>query len=255
MKFKYKKIILIITMCTMCIGMITISLSTPSNQKSNDSKDTKQLEHPFAELSEDATLIEEAGINTSNSQLKDSTNEEISHLVAVYMNSMLTCDFHQLEDVVTNVENIDTDEMLAKQKLIAEYKNTECYTMPGRGEGEYLVYVYSELKFTNIETAAPGLTRLYIVTTEDGLRIETGLIKQEVQDFIAEADESEDVQKIINTVNVKLEEAINKDSNLREFYAALNGGSDEVDTDAGTASASSSIPTDEPIEDTETVKE
>ena len=64
------------------------------------------------------------------------------------------------------------------------------------------------------------------------------------------------IKKIIDTVNKKLEQAINKDENLREFYTNLNGGSDEVDTDVGNEPTESSVsPTDEPIEDTEILKE
>ena len=33
MKFKYKKIIILITMCTMCIGVVTISLTTPKEKQ------------------------------------------------------------------------------------------------------------------------------------------------------------------------------------------------------------------------------
>ena len=218
MKFKYKKIILIITMCTMCIGMVTISLSTPKGKGNQKKNNLENIKNPFVELSDDATLKEEAGVE-ENSDLQSNTEKEIDQLIATYLNCMLTCDLQTLAKVVTDVENVDVEKMQAKQKLIEEYQNIECYTVDGMKKGEYLVYVYSESKFTGIDTAAPGLERYYVVTdTAGNLKIEFGLIKQEVQDFINETDESDDVQKIINRVNTKLEEAIANDSKLKEFY-------------------------------------
>lgn len=258
MKFKYKKIILVITMCTMCIGMVTISLTAPSGGKNGkNGNGTKDRDNTFAVMSEDATLMDEAGLS-DKSELKNNDIEEVDALVTTYLKGMLTCDLITLGDIVTDVESIDIVDMQGKQKLIEQYENIECYTLDGLQEGEYLVYYYNEVKFSGIDTAAPGLNRLYIVTEDGTLKIATGHLRQEVQDFIEEADQSDEVQQIINTVNYKLEQAINEDDGLRQLYANLNGGSDEVDTEAEedeSVEATEVPPTDEPIEDTETVNE
>lgn len=259
MKFKYKKIILIITMCTMCIGMVTISLTTPSDGKNKRTlSGGKDGNNTFALMSDDATLMDEAGVSDEKSDLKNNDLEEVDNLVTTYLKGMLTCDLVTLGDIVTDVESIDVVDMQEKQKLIEQYEDIECYTMMGLQDGEYLVYYYNEVKFSGIDTAAPGLNRLYIVTEDDNLKIVTGHLRQEVQDFIEEADQSDEVQKIINTVNYKLEQAINEDDGLRQLYASLNGGSEEVDTgetENESAEATEVPPTDEPIEDTETINE
>lgn len=256
MKFKYKKIIFAITMCTMCIGFVTISLTTPGVGKSKIyTKDKNIGENSFAEISEDASLMEDAGLKEKESALKSNNKQEITDLIITYLNSTLTCDLETLENIVTDVEKMDVEELLAKQRLIEEYQNVECYIMDGLEADDCLVYVYSEFKFTGIDTAAPGLTRLYVEKDENGaFKVQVGLMQQEVKELIDEADQSQEVQKIIDTVNRKLEEAISKDENLRTFYANLNGGSDEVDTEA-MEEGGEAKPTDEPIEDTETVNE
>lgn len=258
MKFKYKKIILIITMCTMCIGMVTISLTSPTERpNAHTDQSLKDIDNSFAKMSEDAELLDEAGLDQDKTELKINDVEEVDLLVTTYYYSMLTCDLQTMAKVVTDVENIDVEKMQGMQRLIESYENIECYTLDGIQDGEYLVYVYCEVKFTGIETAAPGLNRLYIVTDKEGnMKIDVSTIKPEVQDLIDEADQSAEIKKIIDTVNKKLEQAINKDENLREFYTNLNGGSDEVDTDVGNEPTESSVsPTDEPIEDTEILKE
>lgn len=255
MKFKYKKMILVITMCTMCLGLITISLTTPSEKKGSKKK-TVQTESSFVDLSEDATLMNDSGVEEKESNIKENQKQEISDLVSAYFDARLTCDLQTMTSLVTEVENIDVVEMQAKQRLIQQYENVECYTVDGIKKGEYLTYVYSEIKFTGIDTAAPGLDRLYIVTDKEGnMRIETGAFRTEVQELIEKTDQSEDVVQFINTVNTKLEEAINNDENLREFYSNLNGGSDEIDTEAMEENENAGEATDAPMEDTHIVNE
>ena len=258
MKFKYKKIILIITMCTMCIGMVTISLTSPTDRPNAHADESlKDIDNSFAKMSEDAALLDEAGLDEEKTEIKSNDVEEVDLLVSTYYYSMLTCDLQTMAKVVTDVENMDVEKMQGMQRLVESYENIECYTLKGRRDGEYLVYVYCEVKFTGIETAAPGLNRLYIITDDEGnMKIDVSAIKPEVQDLIDEADQSAEVKKLIDTVNKKLEEAINKDENLREFYTNLNGGSDEVDTAAEDEATDTGVsPTDEPIEDTEILKE
>lgn len=270
MKFKYKKIIILITMCTMCIGLVTISLSVPGGQQkkqivsdseisvknekeedlkqnsNNNSKTVEDKKETSDNIKENKSTKEPASAEEENG-LKANENEKINELIKNYLDASLTCDKDALGKVVIDVENVDMSELEAKKKLVEEYQNVECYTLDGEEAGEYLVYVYSELKFADVDTAAPGLMRLYVKTDEDGeVKIQIGSQTQEIKEWIAKADESEEVKKIINTVNYKLEEAISKDSALRDFYSKLNGGSDEVDN-AGqdTANRVTVTPTDE----------
>lgn len=258
MKFKYKKIILIITMCTMCIGMVTISLSTPSKDKETKEKAYQEQENTLTQMSDGDALIEDAGVSET-SDVEQSVSEEIDSLVQTYLNLSLICDMDELAKIVTNTEFIKEEELRNKQQMIESYQNIECYTVNGLQAGEYLVYVYSEVKFTGIDTPAPGLTRLYVVTDQDStLRVETGVLSQKVQDMIGETDKSEEVQKIIQTVNYKLEEAINKDEQLRTFYSNINGGSDTVDTEdeqEPTPTTQGATPTDVPMEQTNIINE
>lgn len=272
MKFKYKKIIILITMCTMCIGVVTISLSTPKENQTrqtveNNRENNTKVEKKNTSSGEnqekinidkkDAKTTKEPTTSKNESGLKANEDEKIDKLIKTYLDATLACDEDTLKQVVTRVENVDMAELEAKKKLIEEYQSVECYTMDGIKEGDYLVYVYSELKFVGVDTAAPGLMRLYVITEDDGtVKIQLGLQSQEIQDLIAKADESKEVKKIINTVNYKLEEAISNDSTLRDFYSKLNGGSDEVDNEGQeSANRETTTPTDEPIEDTEAANE
>lgn len=273
MKFKYKKMIIAITMCTMCIGMVTISLISPSSSGNENTRQEKTDKNKLAQLNEEANLINEAGVQEKEGELEVSSEKELNTLIESYLNCRLTGDEEELGEIVTDINNIDMDELYKLRTLIKKYKDVECYIVETEKKGNYIVYIYYEILFNNVDTPAPGLDRVYVITNSDGnLKLDFGLIPQEVRSLMEESEKSEKVQKMINTVNYKLEEAISKDEKLRSIYASLNGGSDEVDNAAAenkqeqgiastepeqTANNASSQPveTDEPLENTEAVRE
>lgn len=264
-------------MCTMCIGMVTISLISPgsSNGKEN-TKQEKTDNNKLAQMNEDANLINEAGVEEKEGELEVSSEEDLNNLIETYLNCRLTGDENRLGEIVTDINDINMDEIKKIRMLISEYKNVECYTVETKQKGKYIVYIYYETLLSGVETPAPGFDRVYVITDSDGkLKLDFGLIPQEVRALMEESEKSEKVQKMIDTVNHKLEEAISKDEKLRSIYANLNGGSDKVDNepsegkgqgegsvttkpDPTTEAASTSQPpaeTDEPLEDTEAVRE
>ncbi|MCI8408452.1 MAG: hypothetical protein HFJ09_04170 [Lachnospiraceae bacterium] len=275
MKFKYKKMIIVITMCTMCIGMVTISLVSPGSSGKENTKQEKTDKDNLAQFNEEANLIDEAGVEEKKGELEVSSEKELNNLIESYLNCRLTGDEEKLSEIVTDINNIDMDELHKLRTLIKEYKDVECYIVETEKKGNYIVYIYYEILFNNVDTPAPGLDRVYVITNSDGsLKLDFGLIPQEVRSLMEESEKSEKVQKIINTVNYKLEEAISKDEKLRSIYANLNGGSDEVENNAagknqeqGSAttqpekttevntSSKQPVETDEPLENTEAVRE
>lgn len=248
MKLKYKKIILIITMSTMCIGFVTISLSTPVNKSSANSKteagDTREDKKEDTQK-DGANMIDSV---LASGKLKCNAYKEVNELVKQYLDASLKCDMESLKGIVSDVANLNQEELQKKQQLIEAYNNIECYTVDGLQDKQYLVYVYSELKFSGIQTAAPGLTRLFISQDADGaLKINLSVMDETVQKFINESAESEEVLKLIDTVNYKLEEAIHSDADLKNFYQQMNEGKSTNDEDAQE--------TDAPLEDTEAANE
>lgn len=277
MKFKYKKMIIAITMCTMCIGMVTISLISPSSSNGKEStKQEKTDENKLAQMNGDANLIDEAGVEEKKGELEISSETELNNLIESYLNCRLTGDEEKLKEMITDINDIDLDELKKLRMLISEYKNIECYTVETEEKGNYIVYIYYEILFSGAETPAPGFDRVYVITDSDGkLKLDFGLIPQAVRELMERSEKSEKIQKMIDTVNYKLEEAISKDETLRSIYANLNGGSDKVDTDAADeqsqgqdsvttepeqtneaiVTSEQPVETEEPLENTEAVRE
>ena len=92
----------------------------------------------------------------------------------------------------------------------------------GPAEGTYAAYTYYEVKFKNIDTAAPSLVRQYIETNEDGkLYIGSFSEDSEVKAWMDQVNNSDAVKELIKTVNEALIEAARSDERLAELMSSL----------------------------------
>lgn len=231
MKLKYKKMILIISMSAMGIGMVTLSLSKPKDKKGGKdaevvSTTSDGTEDETAEV-EDTAKIELIG-QPGDGVLRMDAYPAINELVKKYMSAKVACDYETLRTLVSDSSVIDEDDLRAKSEYIEDYKNIVCYTLNGPTEDSFIVYVYEDLKILNVNTLAPGMTRLYIKLDESGNPyVYLGAIDDETQKFIEKTSSDEDVVNIINTVNTKLDEAITKDEDLKKFIEERSSASAE----------------------------
>lgn len=226
MKLKYKKMILIISMSAMGIGMITLSLSGTKSKK-----DSKEQPAVASVDSEQETTTDDAESTTTDAtnkltvvgkpgdgELRMDVYPQINELVKKYMSAKVTCDYDTIRTLVSDASVIDEADLKAKSEYIEDYKNIACYTLNGPTEDTFVVYVYEDLKILNVNTLAPGMTRLYIKLDENGNPyIYLGAIDDETQKFIEETAKNEAVVALINTVNTKLDEAVTSDAALKKF--------------------------------------
>ena len=208
MKLKYKKAAVLVSMCTMLIGLVGFSIGTGAARTSKEAKPqntpslTVQTTEPEPEMDK-------------------SSDEKINLLVQKYFKASVEKDMEVLADLVTNIEYVDKKQLEVKYQYVEDVKNIECYVEQGPEEGTYLTYVYSELKIKDIDTLAPGLSRFYIVTGEDGaLKVFFGA-DSAIEEFIEKADASEEIQKLAAKVQTRLEEALSSDEKLQEFNERL----------------------------------
>ena len=247
MKLKYKKMILIISMSAMGIGMVTLSLSKPKEK--NDG-----AEPAIASLSEDGSdgiEGESVGVDETakveligqpaDGELRMDVYPAINELVKKYMSAKAACDYETIRTLVSDSSVIDEDDLRAKSEYIEDYKNIACYTLNGPTEDSFVVYVYEDLKILNVNTLAPGMTRLYIKLDESGdPYIYLGAIDDETQKFIEETSTNQAVIDIINTVNTKLDEAVTKDEDLKNFVEDRSNETTTEDTSSSDEKADDS---------------
>lgn len=155
--------------------------------------------------------------------LEENAHAEVNDLVAQYFNAMTngdTATITALRDTVAQDELIKIEKESA---YIDEFDGIKVYTKPGPMAGSYVTFIYYEIKFTGIDTLAPGLTTFYLCPRQDGsLYICDGNMTQQDTDYVKAIVAQADVADLFALVETKYAEAMDADAALNEFMAGLS---------------------------------
>ncbi len=213
MRFKYKKIILFITLAIMLIGMGTFSLIAPNVNFSIGSNVTSQT-----------------STGSALSVMSDNDiEEEIDSLVKRYYHAKLEVDMDELKKCVSDASHVEEKRLISDAEYIEDYKNIECMILnKGLREGLYRVYVYCEAKIYDIDTLVPSLAALVVAMNDEGeFVISFSPVENEDLKAIHELDDSAAVKKLISTVQKKLQDIVSKNADVRDFYQMLESSDSE----------------------------
>ena len=217
MRLRYKKLIIIFTLAIMLIGMGTFSMIAPN------------VNFSFGKSGKDS-------INSKGGKLTSISDKEvesdITMLIKNYFDAKQRVDMTELAECVSDISHVDEKRLVTEAEYIQEYKNIECtITNEGLREGTYRVYVYYEAEIYGIiDTLVPSLTALYVTSDKnDKFTIYLSEIKKDDQKAIEALDSSTDVQKMIDSVQKKLEDIVSKNADVRDFYQMLESSNSEND--------------------------
>lgn len=251
MKLKYKKIILLTTMSTMGIGLLTLSvnhdrtlakesLSTGTKVEAEMLADNTASEISAFKISADTNIDSNADVmmaEVSNAEptaiptptpipvyeLEENAYPEIDQLFKDFYIAKNKHDVDGIKSLINEPEKAQSIEMLQKKtQYIENYLNIKTYAKKADEEGNYIVYVYHEIKFTGIETPAPGLSKFYVVTGEDNKpKIFSGEMDEETKAYYDARNNDEDVKELIEMTNQASDEATEKDEDLLNFWESI----------------------------------
>lgn len=197
-------------------------------------------------VTEDAEATEDQAVEEAN-PLEQDAYPEVNELVQKYYEDMSAGDVEGLASVEDQISEEEQNRILRSKDLVEGYQNISCYTKKGLEDGSYLVFVYYELKFAQIDTPAPGLSPLYVYTNDEGnLVIFNGEASDELNAYVEKVAQDDDVLALREEVKTKYEEAKAADENLakqEERYlkiaqeSAANESVAEEEASAGEAAA------------------
>lgn len=152
--------------------------------------------------------------------------EEINALITQYYAAHAAGDVTTLTALATPISANEQSYIAMFCQYVDEYQNIRCYTKSGLDANSYLVSVSMEIKFTGVDTPAPGLDFFYVRTNEEGalyidnLYCQYNLANQEnaldtsIQTLINEFENQEDVIALQRDVQTRYDAAVNTDTNL-----------------------------------------
>lgn len=272
MKLKYKKMILLTTMSTMGIGLLTLSLSHDNTSAEENTTKDATVQTVMSE----ETVVEEETLRTAEAAVTAALEEgltvtptpttaptptpipvyaieeggypKINQLIKDYYSAKNNRDIEAMKGLLSDPSEADTQEALQqKTEYIEDYLNIKAYVKKGYIEGTYIVYAYHEIKFTGINTPAPGLAKFYVTTDSNGdLKIFSGTMTSEEKTYYDERNSDEDVIALIEMTDAKSDEAIKSDEDLLNFWKNIDemansnsGAEDNKDTADATAEGDS----------------
>jgi hypothetical protein len=157
-------------------------------------------------------------------ELQEDGYPEITDFIQDYYAAKISCDMDKLKGMSTNPSAVITkDNLQSLTEGIEDYSNIKCYTKKSMVEGAYIVYAFHEIKFIGIDTPAPALSSIYLVTDEKGkLKIYDNEMDEELRSYYIARKEDSDVKELIEMTNEMSEEAKAKDKDLNYFWDIID---------------------------------
>ena len=154
------------------------------------------------------------------------TKENINTLIKEYYGNTKNLD----GEVIASAKKQDADKAVEsiteKREGIEKYDNVKTIIRSGLDERTYLVFTTYNMKFYNIETEAPGMSVVYVITDKSGiLAIDQDTNDQKLQNYINELSQEDEIKSEIERINTELESATKKDETLKDFINKLQKAS------------------------------
>ena len=156
-------------------------------------------------------------------------NDEIKALLDKYYTAYASDDMATLEAVAHPISDAEKSYIEALSAYIDEYTCDEIYTKRGVSDGAYLVSAKVNIRFTGVESAAPGLDFFYVEPDENGELFINNLysaynqengeleVDSTIAALIAEFEQQDDEQALQAEVQKEFNELAIKDADFNTF--------------------------------------
>ncbi len=239
---KHAKIVMPVVLAA-CV-IITVVISVRANKK-----ETEQQENIAANSTLEETM-EAAEYVVPEVALQQNTNPEITELVNTYYTAQAAGDIDTIRSLVNTIDDSEVLRIEETSKYIDSYPTLDIYTKVGPVENSYIVYVCSELKFSDYEDLFPGMKVFYVCMNESGdyyiNESEEGSDNELT--YIREVTLQDDVIDLNNKVAAAYNDMVAENPDLAQFILDLN---DEIKKNVGGALAEDTE-SDEPEAGSET---
>lgn len=181
---------------------------------------------------------------------------KVNALMNKYYDASTHGNTETLKEIVKPFGESDIASATRKSEFIEEYTNITCYTENGVEEGTYIVFATYDLKFPNVDTAAPGMETWFVFTDENGdlyINNDQSQIGEQLLAQLQDLMEREDVKKLSQDVENKFASALQTDPNLQalceQMGASVNTETDESAAPSDKPDASTAPVTPVPVGD------
>ncbi|MCR4591110.1 MAG: SH3 domain-containing protein [Lachnospiraceae bacterium] len=165
-----------------------------------------------------------------NAKLEQNAYEDINSFFNEYYEAVAEGDTDKMAEMGNTLDEEDKAKIQVKAGYTEDYENMSCYTKPGPEDNSYIVFVYYEIKYKNIDSLAPGLSTFYLCTNSDGSYYlkDIGSLPQNMKDYITEIANQSDVQNLLAEVDKLYATNTESDPTLAAFMDSLQTKSESA---------------------------
>lgn len=232
---KYAKFLIVPVIVIIMVLMIALAEPDSGDSESAAPTDAQSVESSSPEepaLTEGTEASTEAETEPAAAEAFTKNGvPEVMSLIETYFAAKENADVETIYSLFgqTDMEGAEAlkSEYSYTSRYTEGYQNLTCYTKPGPVEGSYLVYVSYELKFKDVETAAPGLFKVYAVPDAEGnLKLaDTSELSPEIQKLFEEAEQTDELILLKTQIYAQLRQALETDADLAGVYGVLQKNS------------------------------
>ena len=208
--------------------LITVLVAVSANQRDALEKEAEQA--AMAVNAEEAGSAVD-GLESPVFELEENAYPDINNLVRTYYDAQAAGDMEVISKLNTYLNDIEKIRVQELSKYIESYPVLNVYTKPGLAENTYVAYVYSEVKFADMEQELPGMQTYYIGQDENGdYFINDGTYDDAIWSYIKDVTLQDDVVDLNNKVVVEYNDLLAEDEELSDFIAYLK---EKINEDVG----------------------
>ena len=208
--------------------LITVLVAVSANQRDALEKEAEQA--AMAVNAEEAGSAVE-GLESPVFELEENAYPDINNLVRTYYDTQAAGDMEVIPKLNTYLNDIEKIRVRELSKYIESYPVLNVYTKPGLAENTYVAYVYSEVKFADVEQELPGIQTYYIGQDENGdYFINDGTYDDAIWSYIKDVTLQDDEVDLNNKVVVEYNDLLAEDEELSDFIAYLK---EKINEDVG----------------------
>lgn len=156
---RHAKIVMPVVLAA-CV-IITVVISIRANKKETEQQEDVAANSTLEETTDDVYVVPEVA-------LQENTVPEITELINTYYEAQAVGDVDTIRSLVSDIEESEILRIVETSKYVEDYPSLEIYTKAGPVENTYIVYVCSELKFTDYEDLFPGMKVFYVCVNDSG---------------------------------------------------------------------------------------
>ena len=210
--------------------VLVVVLAVFSFHKKDGDKKSNETDEVAATSAVTDTMGTEPIPVPENAKLEQNAYEDINSFFTEYYQAVAIGDTDKMAEMGNTLDEEDKAKLQVKAGYTEDYENMSCYTKPGPEPDSYIVFVYYEIKYKNIDSLAPGLSTFYLCTNSDGSYYlkDIGSLPQNMKDYITEIANQSDVQNLLAEVDKLYATNTESDPTLAAFMDSLQTKSESA---------------------------